>query len=156
MPGPLDLSNAEIDQYSIEYHVQSGLDALGWEVPVHQVTEGWPVYEQIEVPGVYVIIEESEVAPFELGSHGKQRQAFLYIYGANDAQRTRLAETLEDMVRDIMLIYDFVDGNETSPDVLDEFVTDSVRWEKIPSIQTTPDKEKWRSVVTATLRRQVA
>lgn len=156
MPGPLDLSNAEIDQYSIQYYVQSGLDALGWTVPVQQITDGWPVYEQIETPGVYVIVEESEVAPFELGSHGKQRTLFAHIYGQNDAQRTRLAETLEDMIRDIVLIYDFVDGNETSPDVLDEFVTDSVRWEKIPAISTTPDKEKWRSVVTATLRRQVA
>jgi len=156
MPGPSDLSNAEIDQYSIQRYIQSGLDALGWSIVVHQVTDGWPVYEQIETPGVYVSLEESEVAGIELGSHGKQRQLFVYIYGQNDAQRTRLAETLEDTIRDIVLIYDFVDGNEANPDVVDQFQTNSVRWEKIPSITTTPDKEKWRSVVTATLRRTVA
>lgn len=157
MPGPLDLSNAEIDQYSIKHYVQSGLAALGWDtVFVDQVRDGWPVYEEIEVPGVYVLLENGEPAPYELGSHGNGETAHCFIYGENDAQRTRLADTIKDFFRDTIPIFNFVDGNETSPEINDYFVTDSVRWEKIASTAITPDKEKWRSVVTATLRRQVA
>lgn len=157
MPGPLDLSFSEINQYSITHYVQSGLAQLGWStVLVDQVRDGWPVYEQIATPGVYITIDNGEIAGFELGSHGDQLQTFVFIYGQNSAQQVRLAETIEHMFRDTIPIFDFVDGNETSPAITDYFVTDSVRWEKIPSFTTTPDKEKWRSVVTATLRRQVA
>jgi hypothetical protein len=155
MPGPTTLSESEISQYSISYHVNSGLTALGWNVFVDQIRDGWPVYSELEVPGVYVLCEESEVRGYELGSHGKQVNALFYVYGENDAQRTRLADTLEDMVRDIMPIYDFTTGNETSPTIRDYFDTVSVRWEKVPNLTNAPDKERYRSVVSAVLLRQV-
>jgi hypothetical protein len=157
MPGPSVLSEAEINSYSLAYHVQSGLAALGWDtVFVDQLTDGWPVYSELEVPGVYVFVQDSTPSSPELGSHGKRVNALMYIYGQNDAQRTRLADTLEDMIRDIMPVYDFTTGNETSPTIKDYFETESVRWEKIPNLTNAPDKEKWRSVVSALLRRQVA
>ena len=157
MPGPTTLSQAEIDQYSIQYYVQSGLDALGWStVRVNQVMNGWPVYEELDVPGVYVICDASDLAGVELGSHGKSRTAFFYIYGENDAQRSRLADTIQDMVRDTIPIYEFVDGNETTPNSSEFFETDSVGWEKIPSTTADPKNEKYRSLVTARIRRVVA
>lgn len=157
MPGPSTLSQAEIDQYSIQFYVQSGLDALGWStVTVNQVLDGWPVYEELSPPSVYVLCQDSDLSGLELGSHGKSRTAFLYIYGENDAQRSRLADTIQDLVRDIIPIYNFVDGNETSPTITDNFETDSVGWEKIPSITADPKNQKWRAIVTARLRRVVA
>jgi len=159
MPGPTTLSQAEIDQYSIQYFVQSGLDSLGWTtVQVIQVMEGWPVYEDLVTPGVYVLCENSDLAGLELGSHGKSRTAFFYIYGENDAQRTRLADTIQDMVRDIIPIYNFTDGNETSAELSSSqsFETESVGWEKIPSTTSDPKNQKWRAVVTARLSRDVA
>lgn len=156
MPGPHELSDAEINEYSIKYHVQSGLTALGWDVTVDLIRDGWPDNEELSVPGVYVTVNTSEVAGYELGSHGKQIQALAYIYGANDSQRTRLADTIEDQFRDIVPIYDYIDGNEDSPDISGYFETDSVRWEKIPTLSIVPDKQKWRALVSAFLRRQVA
>ena len=157
MFGPTQLSDAEIDQYSITHYVASGLNAAGWTtVSVDFVRDGWPDYDDLGVPGVYIDLTDSNVAGIELGSHGKSRIVSFYVYGANDAQRNRLADSVENTVRDVIPFYDFVDGNETSPDIAGYFLTDSVRWEKIPSVSTTPDKEKWRAVVTATLRRQVA
>lgn len=157
MPGPTDISEGEINQYSITHFVASGLNSLGWTtVKVKQVADGWPVYEELSAPGVYILCESSDLAGFELGSNGKSLSVFFNIYGENDAQRTRLAETIQDMVRDIVPIYNFVTGNETSPEISDHFVTDSVGWEKIPSLTTSPEKEKWRSLVTAELRRVVS
>lgn len=156
MPDPTTLSKAEIDQYSITYHIQSGLAALDWDtVTVDQMRDGWPVYEEVRVPGVYVFVVDSTPAGFELGSHAKQRRAFIHIFGENDAQRTRLADTIEDMIRDIIPVYNFVTGNETAPVIGDYFATDDVGWEKIPSLTSSPEKERWRSLVTATLRRVV-
>lgn len=157
MPGPTTLSQAEIDSYSIQFYVQSGLDALGWStVQVNQVLNGWPVYEELNVPSVLVLVGDSDLAGWELGSHGKSRTAFFYVFGENDAQRTRLADTIQDMVRDILPIYNFATGNETSPAIADYFETDSVGWEKIPSTTSDPIKERWRAIVTARLRRDVA
>lgn len=156
MPGPNQLSESEIGQYSITHYISSGLASLGWStVTVDQIRDGWPVYSELEVPGVYVLCEESQIQGFELGSHGKQVSALFYIYGENDAQRTRLADTIEDMVRDIIPLFDFTTGNETSPTIKDYFETVSVRWEKVPNLTNAPDKEKWRSIVSAILRRQV-
>ncbi len=157
MPGPTELSQAEIDSYSIQLYVQSGLDALGWStVQVLQAMEGWPVYEELVTPSVYVICEASDLAGLELGSHGKSRTAFFYIHGQNDAQRTRLADTIQDMVRDIIPIYNFTDGNEADPTIDQFFETESVGWEKIPSTTSDPKNQKWRAVVTAVLNRDVA
>lgn len=154
---PTTLSDFEIDQYSLTRHIQSGLAAAGWtSVTVDQSRDGWPDYEELRVPGVYVLMQTSTPAGYELGSHAKQRTAFIHIFGKNDAQRTRLGESIEDMIRDVVPIFNFVTGNETDPDFLEYFETDEVRLEKIPSLTITPDKEKWRSIVSATLRRVVA
>lgn len=154
---PETLSDAEINQYSLTHFIESGLTASGWTtVTVDQARDGWPDYEELVVPGVYVYVENSEVTGFELGSHGKTIQAFIYIYGENDAQRTRLAENIENMVRDTVPIYGFVTGNETSPIVADYFETENVRSEKIPTLTIAPDKEKFRARVSAQLRRQVS
>jgi hypothetical protein len=66
-----------------------------------------------------------------------------------------LAETIENMIRDIVPIYDFTTGNESSPTIGDYFETDDVRWEKIPALSIAPEKQRWRSLVSATLRRVV-
>lgn len=158
MPDPLTLSQAEIDQYSIIHHIRTNLANLNWTtVTVSDVSDGWPVYEELQVPGVYVLVEQSTaMQPFELGSHAKARRVFVHIFGQNDAQRTRLADTIEDIIRDIIPIYNYVDGNEDSPDISDYFETDEVGWRKLIQTRNTPDKERFRSVVTARLRRVVA
>lgn len=152
------LSQAEIDQGSIIHHIELQLAVKGWTtVTVKDISDGWPVYEEIVVPGVYVLVDNSAaLQPFELGSHAKRRQVFVHIFAKNDAQRTRLADHIEDMFRDIIPIYDYVTGNEVTPDIADYFETDSVGWRKLITTRNTPDKEKWRSVVTANLRRVVA
>lgn len=156
MPGPNVLSESEIGQYSVHHFVESGLAALGWEtVFVDQIRDGWPEYAELRTPGVYVVCDDSEVTGYELGSHGKRISARLYLYGENDSQRSRLADTLEDMIRDIIPLFDFTTGNETSPTIKDYFETESVRWEKIPNLTTAPDKERYRALVSATLLRQV-
>lgn len=155
-PTPTTLSDAEIDQYSATYFIQSGLSALGWDtVTVDQVRDGWPVYEEISVPSVYVELRSSTPAGYELGNHGKERIVFFHIYGANDAQRIRLAETIENMIRDIIPIYNFTTGNEASPTINDYFVTDDVGWEKIPTLSILPEKSRFRAQVFSTLRRVV-
>jgi hypothetical protein len=104
---------------------------------------------------VYVSLQASTPAGFELGSHGKSRAIEVVIYGENDAQRVRLAETIENIIRGVVPIYSFITGNETSPTIDDYFVTDDVGWEKIPSLSITPQKQRWRSSVSATVRRVV-
>jgi hypothetical protein len=156
MFNPNTLSEAEIDQYSFTHHIASGLDALGWStVMVNQVRDGWPEYSEIAVPGVYVSIRSSTPAGFELGSHGKSRAVEIAIYGENDAQRIRLAETIENIIRGEVPIYNFITGNEDSPTIDDYFVTDDVGWDKIPSLSITPVKQRYRSIVSATVRRVV-
>lgn len=154
---PTTLSQAEIDEYSIRHHIELVLTADGWMPPVEvfDVSDGWPVYENLYVPGVYVLVQEGEAVhvPYELGSHAKRREVFIQIFAKNDAQRVRLAEKISDMFRDIIPIYDYVTGNETTPSVAAEFETDSVGWRKLTQTRNTPTKERWRSVVTASLRR---
>lgn len=163
MPDPMTLSQAEIDQYSIIHHIELQLAALNWNtVKVHDVSDGWPDYEELWVPGVYVLVGDSDALrggapiPYELGSHAKARRVFVHIYGQNDAQRTRLADTIEDIFRDIVPIYDYIDGNEVTPTIVDHFETDDVGWRKVINTRNTPEKERFRSVVTARLRRVVA
>ena len=161
MASPTELSQAEIDNYSIRHHIELLLAAEGWTTArVFDISDGWPEYQDLYTPGVYVLIEASDAAwvPFELGSHAKRRQAFVHIFGQNDAQRVRLAETISEMFRDIVPIYDYVTGNEEDEDLdtSDYFETDSVAWRKLITTRNTPDKEKFRTVVTATLRRVAA
>lgn len=156
MATPTDLSQAEIDNYSIRHNIELVLAAQGWTtVQVFDVNDGWPEYEELYTPGVYVLLNESETVrvPYELGSHAKQWSVFIHIFGENDAQRVRLAETIAEMFRDIVPIYDFVDGNEANPDVVDYFETDSAGWRKISVTKNAPVKERYRSVVRASLRR---
>jgi hypothetical protein len=158
---PTELSQAEIDSYSIRHHIKLLLAAEGWTTArVFDLSDGWPEYQDLYTPGVYVLVEASDAAwvPFELGSHAKRRQAFAHIFGENDAQRVRLAETISEMFRDIVPIYDYVTGNEEDEDLTasDYLETDSVAWRKLITTRNTPDKEKFRSVVTATLRRVAA
>jgi hypothetical protein len=156
MASPTTLSQAEIDSYSIRRFIESTLAADNWTtVRVFDVADGWPVYEELYVPGVYFQLDggDTVLVPFELGSHAKRWRVFVNIFGQNDAQRVRLAETIAEMFRDIVPIYDFVTGNEANPDVVDHFETDNAGWRKLISTRNTPDKERWRSLVSVTLRR---
>lgn len=161
MPDPLTLSQAEIDTYSIVHYLQSSLADLDWlTVTVTDVANGWPVYEELKVPGIYVELGDSRAqAPFELGSLAKYRTVTVFIFGQNEPQRIRLADTIEDLFsEDAIPIYDYVTGNEDDVDltVVDHFVTDEVGWRKLPSFNDTPDKERWRALVRAELRRVTA
>ena len=79
MPNPTTLSEAEIDSYSIRHYLTLQLAAESWTtVKVFDVSNGWPVYEQLYVPGVYVLVDNSRARiPFELGSNAKRRQIFI-------------------------------------------------------------------------------
>lgn len=158
MPDPYTLSAGEIDTYSITHYLSTQLAALNWTtVTVTDVSDGWPVYEELKVPGVYISLGDSRaMAPFELGSDAKRRLVSVDIFGQNEPQRTRLAETIEDLFRHEIPIYNYVTGNESDPAIADYFVTDEVGWRKLPAFTDTPAKERWRSVVSATLRRVVA
>lgn len=148
------LSNAEIDEYSIRYYIQNRLSAWNWRINVKPMYEGWPDFEEVDVPGVYVDVRSRSVAGVELGSNGSDLLAIIQIFAQNPAQQTRLAELIEDIFRDTVPIYDYVTGNETDPLATGEyFITDDVGWEKIPSAYTGSDKQRWRAQVTAELRR---
>lgn len=156
MASPTELSQAEIDSYSIRHHIETYLADNNWTtVRVFDVADGWPVYEDIWLPGVYLQLEGTDtvLVPYELGSHAKRRRVYIHIFGENDAQRVRLAESIAEMFRDIIPIYDYVDGNETSPDEVGYFETDNAGWRKLIQTRNTPTKERFRSVVSATLRR---
>jgi len=152
-----DLSLLEIDRYSITHALRLELAAQGWDVPVDMVTDNWPTAEQVVLPSVWVLMDFSRTAPWELGSHGKEREVFIHIYANHDSERDRLAETICDIVRDIIPIYDWQDGNEETPDVVSHFNTEGdVEFRPIRAAANAPDKERWRAVVQAALTREDA
>lgn len=161
MTSPTELSQAEIDNYSIRHAISLTLADQGWNtVQVFDVDDGWPDYEELVVPGIYVLIDETNtvLVPYELGSHAKRRMVFVHIYAKSNSQRVRLAEMIADRIRDILPIYNYVTGNEETDDldVVDYFETDNAGWRKIIQTRQTPVKERFRSVVTANLRRVAA
>lgn len=149
------LSVAEISEYSIRHYIQNRLTAWNWNITVKPSDEGWPDYETLEPPEVYVELRTTEPAGVELGSHGSRFLVIVNVFGANEAQRTRLAELItKNVFRDTVPIFNFITGNEDDPERTGEyFITDDVSWTKIPSAYTAPDTRRWRSTVTATLRR---
>lgn len=158
MSGPNTLSAAEIDEYSLQHHLQTQLDAAGWNVPVTLAQDGWPVNEEIVLTDetrarVYVLVAQGRLASYELGSHAKRRDAYIHIYADSDPIRVRLAEEITNLIRDVVPIYAFVTGNEANPSVAAYFATDSVLWRRIPALITAPTSEKFRAVVETTLRR---
>jgi hypothetical protein len=149
------LSVAEISEYSIIHYIQERLTAWNWNIVVKPNDEGWPEYETLEPPEVYVELRTTEVAGVELGSHGSRFLVIVNVFGENKAQRTRLAELItKNVFRDTVPIFDFVTGNEADPAPTGGyFITDDVSWSSIPSAYTAPDTRRWRSTVTASLRR---
>ncbi len=157
MAGPETLSNLEKDRYSVTHTLRNELEDAGWNVTVDMVTERWPSAEEIKPPSVWVLMDINRTAPWELGTHGKEREVFIHIYATNDSERDRLAETICDIVRDIIPIYDWQDGNETNPAIVQYFNTEgNVEFRPIRAITTAPKEEQWRAVVQATLSRQDA
>jgi hypothetical protein len=161
MASPTELSQAEIDNYSIRRAIELALATEGWTtVQVFDIDDGWPEYEELVVPAAYVLLDETDtvLVPFELGSHAKRRSLFIHIFGRSNSQRVRLAEMIADRIRDIIPIYNYVTGNEESGDldVVDYFETDNAGWRKIIQTRQTPIKERYRSLVTASLRRVAA
>jgi hypothetical protein len=149
------LSAAEVDDYSIRYYIQKRLNAWNWTVAVKDMDEGWPDFDEVALPGVYVDVNRSrDVAGVELGSNGSRLLVVTQIIGQNPAQRTRLAELVEDIFRDTVPIYSFVTGNETDPTPTEGyFITDDVGWQKVPSVYTGSDNQRYRANVNAVLRR---
>ena len=148
------LSFAEIDEYSIRYYIQDRLSAWNWTLEVKPMDDGWPEFEDVRAPGVYVDVQHRDASGVELGSMGSGLIVVVQIIGQNPAQRTRLAELIKGIFRDTVPIYDFVTGNEDPPTPTGEyFITDDVGWDKVPSTYTDPDKKRWRANVTAELRR---
>lgn len=144
----------EISEYSIRHYIQNRLNAWNWDIEVKPTDEGWPEYETLMPPEVYVEIRTTEVAGVELGSHGNRYLVIVNVFGVNEAQRTRLAELIRKVFRDTVPIFDFVTGNETDPEPTGEyFITDDVSTTKIPSVHTAPDTRRWRSSITASIRR---
>lgn len=161
MPGPTSLTTAEIDLASVRLCVQSGLAANGWtgtrSVQVKIAQNGWPVAEEIVPPVVYVDLGPSAVAPYELGSHGKERDFFLYVIAHNNPTKISLAEEITNLFRDDKVSpLAFVTGNETSPASTGIYLIDSVGWRPTPMPATATDKDKWRATVAVTLRRDDA
>lgn len=157
MNGPQELSLLEKDRYSVTRTVQSGLDAAGWNIPVDMIRDRWPTADEITLPSVWILMDFNSTAPWELGTHGKEREVFIHIYATNDSERDRLAEGICDLVRDIVPIYDWQDGNDVNPPVIEYFNTEGeVEFRPIRAITTAPKEEQWRAVVQATLTRQDA
>lgn len=157
MPGPNSLSLYEIDGYSLVYALQTGLDASGWDIPVDLVRDHWPTVEEISPPCVWILMDFNRTAPWELGSNGKEHEVFIHIYATNSSERNRLAEEITNLVRDIIPIYDWQDGNETNPAVVEYFNTQGeVEFRPIRAPFNAPKEEQWRAVVQATLTRQDA
>lgn len=161
MPGPSTLSTFEIDKASIRLTVQSGLAANGWTgtsaVPVKLARNGFPVAEEITLPSVYVELDESQVAGWDLGSHGKSRLVFVHIFAKNDGMKERLAEEITNFFRDgTVQPLAFVTGAETSPASTGFYAVDSVGWRSIPMPAQATDADRWRARVRAELRRDDA
>lgn len=158
MPGPSSLSAAEVDLYSIRLCVQSGLAADGWtgakSVPIKLAQNGWPKPEDITLPSVYVAFGPSDVAGVEMGSHGKARDVRLHIYGNSDPMATRLAEEIVNLFRDDQVsILQFTSGSEVSPPSVGRYEVDEAGWRPVPMPASATDVDKWRALVSVTLRR---
>lgn len=152
--GRYSLTTAEVDLYSIVYSVQSGLDANGWNLSVKKATNGWPTSDEITPPVVYIGYGRNAVAGIELGSNGKSREVFAYIYAANDPQRMSLAEEITDMFRDgVVAIHAFTTGNESTPAVTGWYEVDEVSWRPLTMPSNATDVDKWRATVSAVIRR---
>lgn len=154
MPGPSELTNVEIDRYSLVKALQDQLTADGWTVPVELAKDDWPVGVTIQVPGIYVLFDTNENAGFELGAFGVRRNVFVHIFGSNDADRYRIAEAVMGYFRKTIPIYDYVTGNEGNPAPVGFLDTEDVDYRPIRPLTTTPDAERWRIVVHATLLRE--
>ena len=149
-------SAAEISEYSIRHHLEKRLADFGWDLDIMSSDEGWPGYESIVPPAIYFFLREKADAGVELGSDGGEYITFTYVFGNNEAQRTRLGELIVKIFDRGIPIYNYVTGNETDPVPTGEYLeppVDSVGWEKIPHTYDAPDAEKFRLVVNATLRR---
>lgn len=158
MPGPLSLTNAEIDLFSARLCVQSGLAANGWSgtrtVLVKLANNGWPIGEVIEPPVIYVELGPSSVAGIELGSHGKERDFNIYVIATNDPMKIALAEEITNLFRDDQVApLAFVTGNETSPARAGSYEIDAVGWRPTRMPATATRADKWRATVAVTLRR---
>jgi hypothetical protein len=157
MPGPEELSLYEIDGYSVVHSLQTGLDTSGWNVPVDLVRERWPSGDEVVPPAVWVLMDFNSTAPWDLGSHGKELEIFIHSFATNSSQRDRLAEEITNLVRDVIPIYDWQDGNETNPSIVEYFNTQGdVEFSPIRATLNAPKSEQWRAVVHATLTRQDA
>lgn len=161
MPGPSTLSTAEIDKKSIRLTVQSGLAANGWigsaSVPVKLARNGFPVAEEITAPSIYVELDTSDVAGWDLGSHGKARLVFIHIFATSDDMKERLAEEVTNLFRDgTVKPLAFVTGAETSPASTGFYAVDSVGWRSVPMPASATDADRWRARVRAELRRDDA
>lgn len=155
MIGPTELSNIEIDRYSIRKRITDELVAAGWtDTFIDLVDDNWPVGASIVVPGIYIQTDDNENAGYELGTDGRRLEVFVNIYGANDADRWRLSEALMSIFRRLIPIYEYVDGSELDPPQVGYLDTEDVDYRPIKSLATTPDAERWRSVVHATLLRE--
>lgn len=158
MAGPEDLALITKDKFSVVYTLRNELAAAGWTtVSVDYIRDHWPDAEEINPPSVWVLMDINRTAPWELGAHGKERETFIHIYATNDSERDGLAETICDIVRDIIPIYDWQTGNETSPTLVEYFNTEGdVEFRPIRAPISAPKEEQWRAVVQATLSRQDA
>lgn len=147
-------STDEISEYSVRYYLTNRLQDFNVHIPVQQMNDGWPDYESVSIPSIYLWLGDTQDEGVELGSDGSQYIINLYIFARNDAQRTRLGFLMKDIFRKTIPIYNYVTGNEENPEPTGEyFVTDEVGWQKIPHVYNAPDAERWRAVATATLRR---
>jgi hypothetical protein len=140
--------------YSIVDHLRSRLNALGWTLEVLPDTGGWPDYDSLKVPSVYVNLDTVTTAGVELGSDGSRALCLVTVYGANDAQRFRLAGLIRKIFDRTIPLFSYTTGNEDNPTPTGEyFITDSVGWRKLPSPYNESDKQQYRALITATLRR---
>lgn len=144
----------EVSQWSIEHHLNKRLAAFNISTQVIPANEGWPDYESVSVPSIYLFVGESSVDGVELGSDGSEYIVNLFIFARHDTERTRLGYLMKDIFRKTIPIYNYVTGNEVDPEPTGEyFITDDIGWQKISHIYNAPDAERWRAVVTAVLRR---
>lgn len=145
---------SELSDWSIRTAIQDALAATNWNITVLPADEGWPVYDAVERPAVYVWMGEAQDRGVELGSDGIGYIVAVQIFGKNDAQRTRLADQIMRLFKRTIPIYNYVTGTESNPEPTGEyFITDDVGWRKIPHVYNAPDSERWRAIVTAVVRR---
>ena len=146
----------EVSEYSIRNHLAQRLPAFNLRVPIYSSNEGWPDYETVQRPSVMLWVGEVNDEGLELGSGGNRYIVTAHVFANNDAERSRIGSVLKDIFKKTIPIYNYVTGNEVSPDPTGEyFRTDDVGWQKIPHVYNAPDAERWRAVVTATLARIV-